>query len=37
MTDELTPSVISRDRLTNELITLRAEHTRVSPLRSHPK
>lgn len=29
MTDELTPSVISRDRLTNELIALRAEHIRV--------
>ncbi|MBW8523838.1 DUF3945 domain-containing protein [Chryseobacterium chendengshani] len=29
MTDELTPSVISRDRLTNELIALRAEHIRL--------
>jgi len=29
MTDELTPSVISRDRLTNELIALRAEHIRI--------
>jgi len=29
MTNELTPSVISRDRLTNELIALRAEHIRV--------
>lgn len=29
MTDELTPSVISRDRLTNELIALRTEHIRI--------
>jgi hypothetical protein len=29
MTDEVTPSVISRDRLTNELIALRAEHIRI--------
>lgn len=29
ITDELTPSVISRDRLTNELIALRAEHIRI--------
>jgi hypothetical protein len=29
LTDELTPSVISRDRLTNELIALRAEHIRI--------
>lgn len=29
MTDELTPSIISRDRLTNELIALREEHIRI--------
>ncbi|MCY0976879.1 DUF3945 domain-containing protein [Chryseobacterium wangxinyae] len=29
MTDEPTPSVISRDRLTNELIALRTEHIRI--------
>jgi hypothetical protein len=29
ITNELTPSVISRDRLTNELIALRAEHIRI--------
>ncbi|KQT18459.1 hypothetical protein ASG31_06985 [Chryseobacterium sp. Leaf404] len=29
MTDEITPSVISRDRLTNQLKTLRAEYIRI--------